>query len=77
MSFIEDYLTELKGVLDKLSYSEIEKIKNILLQAYRENRKIFIMGNGGSAATASHFACDLSKGTAGKDNWRVGSGLDF
>lgn len=28
------------------------------------------MGNGGSAATASHFACDLAKGTAGKDNLR-------
>lgn len=68
MSFIEDYLTELKGTFDKLPYSEIEKIKDILLQAYRENRKIFIMGNGGSAATASHFACDLAKGTAGKDN---------
>jgi len=70
MSFIEDYLRELKGALDKLPYSEIEKIKDILLQAYRENRKIFIMGNGGSAATASHFACDLSKGTVGKDSSR-------
>jgi len=68
MSFIEDYLTELKGTFDKLPYSEIETVKNILLQAYRENKKVFIMGNGGSAATASHFACDLAKGTAGKDN---------
>ena len=40
MSFIEDYLRELKGALGKLPYSEIEKIKNILLQAYRENRRI-------------------------------------
>ena len=70
MSFIEDYLTELKGTFDKLSYSEIERIKDILLQAYRENKKVFIIGNGGSAATASHFVCDLAKGTAGKDNSR-------
>jgi len=40
MGFIEDYLTELKGTFDKLPYSEIEKTKNILLQAYRENRRI-------------------------------------
>jgi len=40
MSFIEDYLTELKGTFDKLSYSQIEKIKDISLQAYRENRRI-------------------------------------
>ena len=66
-----------KGTFDKLPYSQIERIKNILLQAYREDKKVFTMGNGGSAATASHFACDLAKGTAGKDNWRVGSGLDF
>ncbi|MBA7644549.1 hypothetical protein ES703_52293 [subsurface metagenome] len=40
MSFIGDYLTELKGTFDKLPYSQIERIKNILLQAYRENRRI-------------------------------------
>ena len=70
MSFIEDYLRELKETFDKLPYSQIKKIKDILLQAYRENKKVFIMGNGGSATTASHFACDLAKGTAGKDNSR-------
>jgi hypothetical protein len=40
MSFIEAYLTELKGTFDKLPYSQIETVKNILLQAYRENRRI-------------------------------------
>ena len=70
MSFIEDYLTEIKGTFDKLSYSQIERIKDILLEAYREDKKVFIMGNGGSAATASHFACDLAKGTAGNNNSR-------
>jgi len=70
MSFVEHYLRELKETLDKLPYSQIERIKDILLAAYRENKKVFIMGNGGSAATASHFACDLAKGTAGKDDSR-------
>ncbi len=70
MNFVENYLRELKETLDKLPFPQIEKIKDILLEAYRENRKVFIMGNGGSAATASHFACDLAKGTAGKDDSR-------
>lgn len=70
MNFVENYLRELKETLDKLPSSQIEKIKDILLGAYRENKKVFIMGNGGSAATASHFACDLAKGTAGKDDSR-------
>ncbi len=34
-----------------------------LLKAYKEDKQVFVMGNGGSAVLASHFACDLSKGT--------------
>ena len=34
-----------------------------IFKAYKKNKQIFIIGNGGSASTASHFACDLSKGT--------------
>jgi len=63
MNFAKKYIQELKQTLDKLSLSQIEEIKDILLDAYNNDRKIFILGNGGSAATASHFACDLSKGT--------------
>ncbi len=70
MNFVENYLRELKETLDKLPYSQLERIKDILLGAYRKDKKVFIMGNGGSAATASHFACDLAKGTAGKDDSR-------
>ncbi|TES85017.1 SIS domain-containing protein [Candidatus Aerophobetes bacterium] len=63
MSFIEDYLEELKETLNRLPFSKIRKIKDILLNAYKKDKRVFIMGNGGSAATASHFACDLAKGT--------------
>jgi len=63
MGFISSYLAELSSTLDKLPLHQIEKLRDILLQAYRESRQVFIMGNGGSAATASHFACDLAKGT--------------
>ena len=73
MGFTEEYLRELKETLDRLPSSQLERIKDILLTAYREDKKVFIMGNGGSAATASHFACDLAKGTHvdGKKRFRV------
>jgi len=64
MSFIRNYLAELSNTLDKLPLHQIEKIKDILLQAYRDGKQVFIMGNGGSATTSSHFACDLAKGVA-------------
>ena len=41
----------------------IQKAIDVLHEARLNGRKVFIMGNGGSAATASHFACDLGKGT--------------
>src|SRR3989344_2634883 len=62
-TFIDNYVEELKRSLDSLDKKRIEKVVNILLGAYKRGKKIFIIGNGGSAATASHMACDLSKGT--------------
>ncbi|MBL7147272.1 MAG: SIS domain-containing protein [Nanoarchaeota archaeon] len=63
MESAKKYLNGLKENLDILNLEEINKIIDILLKAYKENKQIFIMGNGGSAALASHFACDLGKGT--------------
>ena len=51
------------NVLRNLPYSTIEKVAGELVRAYREGRTIYLFGNGGSAALASHFACDLGKGT--------------
>lgn len=61
--FIDDYIVELKHCLDVLDRKEIGKVIDLLLSAYKKNKKIFIMGNGGSAANASHMAADLGKGT--------------
>lgn len=44
-------------------YPCVDRIAHELLRAYEKGRSVYIFGNGGSAATASHFACDLSKGT--------------
>jgi len=57
------YLSELKETLDALSLDQVQSICDVLFRTYEENRIIFIFGNGGSAALASHMACDLGKGT--------------
>jgi D-sedoheptulose 7-phosphate isomerase len=61
-SFAKDYLTRLKSVLDSFDLSTYERIVDAFLQAYNDNAHIFVMGNGGSGATASHLACDINKG---------------
>ena len=57
------YLRELHEGLDRLAIEDIEEVIDLLHRARLERRTIFIMGNGGSASTASHFACDLGKNT--------------
>ena len=62
-SFIRSYLEELKKSLDELDAEKINEAIQILYQAYKINKHVFIIGNGGGASTASHMACDLGKGT--------------
>ena len=59
----KEYLRQINRSLDNLDFEKIEKIISVLFEAYKNNKQVFILGNGGSASTASHFACDLSKGT--------------
>ena len=58
------YFDEYRTVLAELPYKRIEQIVDVLYEAYVLERAVFLFGNGGSAALASHFACDLAKGTA-------------
>jgi len=60
---INEYISHLQKAISEIPICKIEEITKLLLDAYREDRQIFIFGNGGSASTASHFACDLGKGT--------------
>jgi D-sedoheptulose 7-phosphate isomerase len=71
--FKNGYFEELKETLEEISLEKVQKVVEIIYEAYREGKQVFIMGNGGSAATASHFACDLSKGTIveGKERFKV------
>ena len=59
-----EYLAGLTQVLDCLPVEDIQRVEEALLRAWHERRQIFVMGNGGSASTASHVACDLAKNTA-------------
>ena len=65
--FVNDYINRVKKILDKMLESNlmetINKIVEILYKARQDKSTVFIMGNGGSASTASHFVGDLSKGT--------------
>lgn len=63
-SSVQSYLKLHGEVLGKLPYLEIESIGHELFHAYEEGRRVYLFGNGGSASLASHFACDLSKGTS-------------
>ncbi len=59
---IENYFSMLKGAIEATDRESINTVINLLQKAYQEERQVFIMGNGGSASTASHFACDFNKG---------------
>ena len=60
---IAAYLSDVQGTLSKLPMDEIESVVNLLREARAQKKRVFLFGNGGSAATASHLACDLGKGT--------------
>lgn len=62
------YISDLKNTIDQISHDVIEQVINILHEARIEQRNIFVMGNGGSASTSTHMACDLSKNTR-KPGW--------
>ena len=73
MESVDSYVNEMHEVLELLPRAEIARAVGILAQARYRGSRVFIFGNGGSAATASHFTCDLAKGTIeeGKPRFKV------
>ena len=67
---IEDYLASVRQTLTELPKAEIQRLVDLILSARAADKQIFVFGNGGSAATASHFACDLGKGTIDREKRR-------
>jgi D-sedoheptulose 7-phosphate isomerase len=60
---VDDYLNHMADTLGKISRRQIWEVIEVLFQAWRERRRVFVCGNGGSSATASHMANDLNKFT--------------
>lgn len=63
VGFAEAYLKYLQSVLQRIDANEVGRFINVLLDARERGATVFFIGNGGSAATASHFANDISIGT--------------
>lgn len=64
------YKQELISLIEKLDSVAFGNIVRILEDAYREDRQVFIVGNGGSAATANHFVTDFGKNAVKGDKRR-------
>lgn len=77
-NFILSYLQSVESILREVDPDGLERIIEVIFEAYRDDHQVFIMGNGGGAATAMHFTCDLSKTAIvpGKRRMRVHSLTD-
>ncbi len=65
MNYINEicaYFEREKATLDAICKEDLNTLMNLLMEAREYGKNIFIMGNGGSAATASHYVCDFNKG---------------
>jgi len=71
--FIQNFLDEFSTIAQMISVSDVEAVIDTLFEAWKNGNNVFIMGNGGSASTATHFACDLAKATSveGKKRFRA------
>ena len=64
MNFVDEYKTELRSTLDRIDTGKVQQAIEWFRDARDHGRHIFVCGNGGSASTASHFACDIVKGAS-------------
>lgn len=64
-SQVAGYLGQLRDAIDTLPRDRLAAMGEMLFRAYRNEKQVFTVGNGGSASTASHMAADLGKNTIG------------
>jgi D-sedoheptulose 7-phosphate isomerase len=62
---IKRYFHDLSELVPQLPYGAINRIVSMFLDAFAEQRTVYVFGNGGSAASASHMMCDINKGASG------------
>jgi D-sedoheptulose 7-phosphate isomerase len=65
-NYIEKYLNDQKDVIDSISVNDVSKLIEKFSEALKEDRQIFVFGNGGSGTNASHFVTDLGKSASDK-----------
>lgn len=61
--FVDTYLRQTAEIALSTSRDDMARVIDVLFDAYRNNKTIYTSGNGGSAANASHLACDIAKFT--------------
>ena len=64
--WLSDYIKAQKAAHDSVPIDAVADLIDLLRTALKEDRQIFVFGNGGSAANSSHFATDLGKGASDK-----------
>jgi D-sedoheptulose 7-phosphate isomerase len=64
--WLSEYVTAQKAALDSIPLPKVARLIEMFRDALHRNRHIFVFGNGGSAANASHFVTDLGKGSSDK-----------
>lgn len=69
--FFDDYSSMLEKAMDELDRSRISEIYAAIDDARNNDKRVFILGNGGSAAAASHWVCDFGKGINDGDSKRL------
>src|SRR5262244_3622929 len=58
------YFQQLLNLIPQLPFQAVDGIVRVILEAYEQDRTVFVFGNGGSAASASHMMVDMNKGAA-------------
>lgn len=71
MDRVTEYLRDTERVIAELPTAAITSAIEVLLSARRQRRHVFLIGNGGSAATASHLANDLTKAASVEGRFRI------
>ena len=63
-TFVSNYIAQQKAALESIPTQQVEELISTFQQALKEDRQIFVFGNGGSASNASHFITDLGKSSS-------------
>ena len=72
-NFVRNFLKEFADITGRFPVDDVNKAIDLIFDVWRNDGKVFIIGNGGSASTATHFACDLAKTASveGKKRFKV------